>query len=266
MTASRYSLRSSRTSAVRRSIASGRRKRRSNAQASEVAVVSWPASRSVISWSRISRSSIADPSSKRASTSIERMSSRAARSGSARRRAISWARISSVCRILAAVPRQGQIRRSRLDESPSAAGDWVVARISTRSRPSCRRRPSSSTPKTARMITSSVIACIPGWRAKRSPGRQRETSRSVASAITDSYARIRSPWKGGSISFRRRRCSSPPGSSSTDFGPSSGRRMMLRPGAIVLTRSAANSFFNDGGSEMTTTSPGPWILIVNASP
>src|SRR5207248_6603368 len=34
-------------------------------------------------------------------------------------------------------------------------------------------------------------------------------SRRVASTITSSYSRMRSPWKGGSRSFRWRRCSGP---------------------------------------------------------
>ena len=48
---------------------------------SAVAVVSWPARRSVMSWSRISESDISEPSSKRAEISIERMSSRSSRVG-----------------------------------------------------------------------------------------------------------------------------------------------------------------------------------------
>ena len=46
----------------------------------QVAVVSWPASSSVTSWSRSSPSSSGAPSSSRASMSIERMSSRSSRS------------------------------------------------------------------------------------------------------------------------------------------------------------------------------------------
>ena len=53
----------------------GWRVSRSSVQASPVAVVSCPASSSVISWSRTSRSVIAEPSSKRTCTSSEQMSS-----------------------------------------------------------------------------------------------------------------------------------------------------------------------------------------------
>ena len=61
------------------SISSGWRVSRSSVQASPVAVVSCPASSSVISWSRTSRSLIAEPSSKRTCTSSEQMSSPGAR-------------------------------------------------------------------------------------------------------------------------------------------------------------------------------------------
>ncbi len=60
---------------------------RSTAQASDVAVVSWPATSSVISSSRSSVSSIGEPSSWRARSSRERMSSRSSRSSAVRR---SW--------------------------------------------------------------------------------------------------------------------------------------------------------------------------------
>ena len=72
---------------LRRAAASscaGWRSSRSKVQASAVAVVSWPASSSVISWSRSSSSLIAPPSSKRAATSAERMSSRSLEVGVAR--------------------------------------------------------------------------------------------------------------------------------------------------------------------------------------
>ena len=45
-------------------------------------------------------------------------------------------------------------------------------------------RASSRTPKTARRITSSVIACIRGRSSKTLPRGQVETSRAAASAIT----------------------------------------------------------------------------------
>ena len=86
-TASRYS---SPSSARMRSTTCGWRASRSNAHASAVAVVSWPAASSVISSSRSSWSS-ASPSA----TISDRMSVRSPTSGSARRAAISSKRISS---------------------------------------------------------------------------------------------------------------------------------------------------------------------------
>ncbi len=59
----------------------------------------------------------------------------------------------------------------------------VSASRGMRSRNRSMRSP-SRTPKTARRITSSVIACIRGRRAKVSPVGQASTSRAVASAIT----------------------------------------------------------------------------------
>ena len=67
----------------------GCRVSRSNAHDSPVAVVSWPATSSVISWSRSSRSVMGSPSSWPARTSIARASVRVARLGSARLSAIS---------------------------------------------------------------------------------------------------------------------------------------------------------------------------------
>ena len=150
-------------------------------------------------------------------------------------------------------PRQGEIRRSRLDVSPIASGERVVARIPTRFRRSCRRRRSSSTPNTARRITSSVIACIPGWRAKRSPG---ASARPRARSPRPSPARRRASARRGTAAASA--CAGAgaprPPSSSSDFGPRIGARTTLRPGAIVFSRSAANSLFSDGGSETKTTS------------
>ena len=126
-------------------------------------------------------------------------------------------------------------------------------------------RRSSATPNTALMITSRVIDCIAGWRGKGSPTGQRAISRSVTSSIVRSYARIRSPWKGGSISLRRARCSVP-SSRSRDLSPSSGFRTMLRPAAMVLTRSAEKRALIDGGSETKTAVPIGRIRRVNVPP
>ena len=79
-TASAYSVPASWASVTSCSIASGWRTSRSIAQASDVAVVSWPASSNVISSSRSSSSLIDEPSSWRACSSSDRMSSRSSRS------------------------------------------------------------------------------------------------------------------------------------------------------------------------------------------
>ena len=128
-----------------------------------------PASSSVISWSRTSRSLIAEPSSKRAWTSSEQMS-RAGRSRARARRS-----------------RPAAARRSPRASSPQAARAACGGRSSTddlqvardrraqqvaQQRRAARRGARSETPKTARRITSSVIACMLGWtgeRARRRP-------------------------------------------------------------------------------------------------
>ena len=67
---------------------------------------------------------------------------------------------------------------------PTARGVAVAPRISTRAALSSSRRRSSVMPKTARRITSSVIACMLGWSGKGEPTGQDAIARSVASAIT----------------------------------------------------------------------------------
>ena len=110
-----------------------------------------------------------------------------------------------------------------------------------------------------------MIACMLSWRRNRSPSGQAATSRSVASVITRSYARIRSPWNGGSMSLRRRRCSSP-SSRSSERSPRTGARTTLRPGAIVFWRSAPNSRFSEVGSETKTIVPALSTRAVKVSP
>ena len=95
----------------------GWRSSRSNVQARPVAVVSWPASSSVMSWSRISASSIGSPSSKRAATSSERMSS--PRIGRAARRSRSRA----ARRSRAAAPRSASASRAA-DGAISSTPNW----------------------------------------------------------------------------------------------------------------------------------------------
>ena len=77
-------------------------------------------------------------------------------------------------------------------------------------------------PKIPAMITSSVIACMRGARAKGVPSGQRSISRSAASAIICVYCSIASPWKGGSSSLRWRRWRGPI-AVRTELGPTIGR-------------------------------------------
>ena len=57
---------------------------------------------------------------------------------------------------------------------------------------------------------------------------------------------MRSPWNGGSISLRRREVLVAL-LQEQRAGPSSGSSIKFRPGAIVLTRSAANSALSEAG-------------------
>ena len=75
-----------------------------------------------------------------------------------------------------------------------------------------------------------------GCTANARPTGQADNSRSAASRMIGSYARIRSPRNGGSITFRRERCSEP-SSSSNDRAPTSGLSVTCRPGGIRCPRS-----------------------------
>ncbi len=66
------------------------------------------------------------------------------------------------------------------------AGSVVQASASCSERPSRSTRAVSVTPKTVRMITSSVIACIVGHAASGSPAGQRSISRAATSVIVSS--------------------------------------------------------------------------------
>ena len=105
----------------------------------------------------------------------------------------------------------------------------MPASRSSRRSASRARRARSVTPNTARRITSSVTRCIRGWIANGSPSGQPVTSRSTTSRTIDSYARMRAPWNGGSITLRRARCSLP-SSSRSDRAPMIGSSATVRPG------------------------------------
>jgi hypothetical protein len=163
------------------------RRRRSIAHDSEVAVVSWPATSSVISSSRSSRSLIGEPSSCVAETSRERMSSRSALRGSARRARISSisssstgssTRLKNPRRSIRAGPTV-DIRTNRLGRVIQSIIPPSMARIRSRRSPGSR-------PNTARRMISSVSACIRGAMAMGSPLGQPATSRSATSVISAS--------------------------------------------------------------------------------
>ena len=166
----------------------GFRSSSSNAHASPVAVVSWPATSSVTSSSRSSLSVIASPSSSRASSSIENTSSRSARSGASRRRAISSKISSSTAarrsskRWPAPLPKRPPERASAIRPRRVEVGSIIslIRRLSSSS------RGPSSTPKTARRITSSVSERIEGISVNSRPTGHEPIAVSAASVITRS--------------------------------------------------------------------------------
>ena len=68
-----------------------------------------------------------------------------------------------------------------------------------------------------------------GWSANASSSGQLSTSAATTSRTVASYARMRSPWNGGSISRRRARCSRP-SSRSSEREPTIGCSAIVRPG------------------------------------
>ena len=124
---------SSRTAAVRRSSASGQRTSRSHVQASWFAVVSWPASTSVSSSSRSSRSVSASPSSVRARISSDMMSVRSSRSVARRRSAIIW-KVGLSITFIASLVRPTGSARPMLVSSPIWATGLVDSSVRRRVR------------------------------------------------------------------------------------------------------------------------------------
>ncbi len=86
---------------------------------------------------------------------------------------------------------------------------------------SASSRAPADIPNTARKMISSASAWVRECSANDSPGRQAATSRSATSSIVPVSARMRSPWKAGSISLRWAMCSAP-SSSSTEREPTIG--------------------------------------------
>ncbi len=88
----------------------------------------------------------------------------------------------------------------------------------------------------------------------------------VASTITSSYSRIRSPWNGGSSSLRWRMCSGPV-STITELGPITGATGEVPAADGATSGAAVNTVLTASGS-LTTTSfiPLGANVSVNASP
>ena len=126
---------------------SGARTSRSQAHASELAVVSWPASTSVSSSSRSSRSVSASPSSVRACSSSERMSRRSSRSAASRRRARSPRRSAGRAASSAALVAPDGLVAADVHElaelgrpARGRGGDQALHGLAQRSAPACRAR------------------------------------------------------------------------------------------------------------------------------
>ena len=155
-----------------RQLRRGRAAAARSAQASAVAVVSWPATSSVISSSRSSSSVSALPSSSRACSRIDRTSSRSSTSAGRAapgdlvvdhrrrpRRAAAGSR-SQMPRPIGAAHLRHRDRRQR------AALHADVEHRASRS-PRRASRSASSMPNTVRMMISSVISCVRGRSAER---------------------------------------------------------------------------------------------------
>ncbi len=143
-------------------------------------------------------------------------------------------------------------------------GSFIASVSSVSSTRRRSRRPSSSGPKTARITTSWVIACIRGQSWKGSPTGQRPTSRRATSAIISASASMLCRWKGGSISLRRRMCS---GSSSsiTERGPSTGSSIGLALSTPTFSP-AVKTALTSSGSQSKTQSPQWRMRRVKMSP
>ena len=195
----------------------GARGSRSNAQASEDAVVSCPATSSVISSSRSSWSDIGEPSSWRASSSIASTSSRSPRAR-ARRSSIS-SKISASTSLLQ--------RRGSRPNGPTALEQRLASRSGGGRQQADRllaEREHLAEPVAQRVEPRAGVEAEDG--AQDDLERQRAASAGAARSgssrgqrgdlalgrprpIRPSSRSIRSPWKAGSISLRCSMCASP---------------------------------------------------------
>ena len=121
--------------------------------------------------------------------------------------------------------------------APTPAGRSTWSRRQAGRAAAARRRSRSATPKTARRITSSVIACMLGWTANARALRPR--GELPLAPPRASRPRRRACARRGTAAAspcRRARCSSP-SSSSSDRAPTSGCSVTVRPGGSACPRS-----------------------------
>ena len=104
-----------------------------------------------------------------------------------------------------------------------------------------------------------------GWTANAVPAGHLSSSRSVASRTTGSYARMRSPWNGGSITLRRERCSAP-SSSSSERAPTSGRSVTVPARRQPVARSPYSARIASGAETITSGVWKPVNVTLNVSP
>ena len=108
----------------------------------------------------------------------------------------------------AAAPRAARLgaarRRHLQQQRPRGSRSVEHARAAA---PAIAPLAASSTPKTARRMTSSVIACIAAASRTAADAASARCARSAISAHRLAVARMRSPWNDGSIRRRWRRCS-----------------------------------------------------------
>ena len=245
---------------------------RSSVQASAVAVVSCPATSSVISSSRSSWSVSGAPSSSRAASSSERMSSRSSASGvgaalvrSRRSRSASASRGASCDEARPRARDRRRCGRRQRERSPAADADRRPS-SGAAAPPGGRSRAGSSSPKTVRMMISSVIACIAGRTANGRPRGQRgdvalgdlahRLARRSASARRGTAAASAC---GGACARRRRAA----GASSRR---ASARAATLPSPACRMSGSPVKTSLTASGSPVTTIFAPPGSFSVNVSP
>ena len=242
-----------------RASTSGLRVSRSSVHASPVAVVSWPGEQQrhqLVADLAVAHRRCRPRSAP--ATSSEQMSVAGRRGAARRSRSSSRASISSA---------SSRSRSSGL-RAPEQHRDLQLARDRRASR--SRRRscsgPRSLTPKTARRITSSVIACMLGWTANVAP---------IGPAVELALGRLAAP------PARRRACgrrgtaaASPcgargarrPPAAAASARPTSGPSVTVRPGGRLCPRSEYSARITSGEETITSGVLKPWNITLNVSP